>query len=81
MPYNLFRLIFSKLQLVAHLLVSIDAELRHIPENVDEITAGSQWVCFYVIGEFIGIGRNQFTAGRDGHGVPECPATSCPANP
>ena len=49
-----------------HLLVAIDAEHRHIPENVDEIAACRQRVCFHVISKFVGIGRNQFTAGYDG---------------
>ena len=49
-----------------HLLVTIDAEHRHIPENIDEVAAGRQRVCFHIIGKLVGIGRNQFTAGRDG---------------
>ena len=49
-----------------HFLVAVDAEHRHIPENVNEVAAGRQGVCFHVIGKFVGIGRNQFTAGYDG---------------
>ena len=49
-----------------HLILAVDAEHRHVPEYIDKIAAFRHWICLYVIGEFVGVGFDQFLPGHYG---------------
>ena len=49
-----------------HLLVPIDAEHRHVSENVDQIAAFGERIRRHIVGQFVGIGRDALAPGRDG---------------
>ena len=49
-----------------YLVLTVDAEHRYVPENIDEIAAFRQGVCLHVIGEFVGIVFYQLLPGNYG---------------